>query len=74
MTSEKILEPHFENTAQRAKNKNVLMIHDTTIFTYTGDQAPEDIGFTRGKTRGFLSHVSGWKAAKQLFSKGGKEM
>lgn len=58
VTSERIIQPHIQKTAVRCQHKTVVIAHDTTAFTYKGENTPEDIGILRGKTRGFFSHVS----------------
>jgi hypothetical protein len=45
MTLAKVLEPHYESTAERLKSeKIVLSVQDTTILDYSAHQATEDLG------------------------------
>ena len=52
-----VLEPHLEATCRRAGTLGeVLVIHDTTEFTFTGDR--DGLGETGSKAKGFFAHAS----------------
>lgn len=59
VSAEAILEPHIEATMARAREaKRVLMIHDTTDFTFGGKTEREGLGPVHGAQQGFLAHVA----------------
>jgi len=59
VTMHEILTGHYQSTSSRAKCYNtVLILHDTTSFTFTGER--EGLGLLRGKgtKQGFYCHAS----------------
>lgn len=54
-----LLAPHLSETAARvAREKTVLVVHDTTAFTFGGEQERADVGSLDGKRAGFLGHFA----------------
>jgi hypothetical protein len=59
VTWDRILAPHVEATTARcAEHASVLVVHDTTEFTFSTDDAREDIGYLSRGARGFGGHVA----------------
>jgi hypothetical protein len=59
VTPERILEPHFEQTHERAaKEDRVLVAHDTTDFTFRVDGARKGLGRSRKSSQTFYGHFS----------------
>jgi hypothetical protein len=58
VTPEDVLEPQLDATRKRATGKSaVLVIHDTTEFTFSGDTRAH-LGRTNSGAPGFFAHVS----------------
>jgi hypothetical protein len=56
-----ILEPHFEETCQRiAEEEDVLILYDTTKFSFTAETDREGLGWinTKTKSKGFFGHFA----------------
>ena len=54
-----IVEPHAQQTCERlAREKMVIVAHDTTEFQFPGDSERLGLGRLRGKDQGFLGHFS----------------
>jgi hypothetical protein len=59
VSSEGILEPHAQQTAERMiEGKLVLCAHDTTTMLYPSDFVRRGLGFVNGDDQGFLVHAS----------------
>ena len=57
----KILAPHFAATTERAqREKDVLVVHDTTVFRFGGESRREGLGWLHKKdgSQGFLGHFA----------------
>jgi len=71
-SEQKMVEPHIEQTSKRvrrsAKEEKVLVVHDTTSFSFTHHRDTEGLGYTTGHlakdtdelcfAKGFLLHAS----------------
>jgi hypothetical protein len=58
VTSEAILAPHFRATRARAAEAGkVLVLHDTTVFLFDGEQRRPGLGFIKGG-QGFVGHFA----------------
>jgi hypothetical protein len=54
-----ILAPHIEATKQRAGKRQILMVHDTTMFSFGGATKREGLGrLHSGAGQGFLGHFA----------------
>ena len=54
-----VLEPHVQSTLARAALLNeVIVVHDTTIFTFGGAVRRDGLGHTVSKAQGFLGHFA----------------
>lgn len=59
VTAEAILRPHVQRTTQRAAAEaRVLVVHDTTDFTFRPDGARRGLGRSRKSTQTFYGHLS----------------
>ena len=59
VTPDAILGPHLEATRKRARQVgSVLVVHDTTDFTFGGASKRQGLGRISGKRQGFLAHVA----------------
>jgi transposase-like protein len=60
VTADAILEPHREQTAQRAREAGeVYVVHDTTQLEFGGEDEREDLGFLRSEhDQGFSLHLA----------------
>lgn len=59
VTPDAILGPHLEATRARARQVGlVLVVHDTTDFTFGGQSKRQGLGRVSGKQQGFLGHVA----------------
>lgn len=59
VTFEKLLEPHAQATVKRAHDHaDVLVVHDTTEFRFTGAAEREGLGRLTRSGHGFLGHFS----------------
>lgn len=60
VTTDRILDPHIERTADRMlKSESCLVLHDTTEFRFSGLEHREGLGPLKGgKAEGFLAHVA----------------
>lgn len=59
VTHDALLAPHLQATATRAREHGeVLVVHDTTEFRFTGDRGREGLGKLNRSGHGFLSHFS----------------
>lgn len=59
VTPRGILEPHFAATRERAGQGDVLVVHDTTIFTFGGWLKRKGLGRIRsGAGQGFFGHFA----------------
>jgi hypothetical protein len=59
VSPERILEPHFEATCERARgNRPTLVVHDTTELAFNGDGRRERLGRTGSAKAGFFAHVA----------------
>jgi hypothetical protein len=59
ITHEALLAEHVEQTVARvAQSGTVLAVHDSTAFTFGGDQGRDDVGSLDGKRAGFLGHFA----------------
>lgn len=59
ISAEAILEPHVEATMARARQVGtVLMVHDTTDFSFGGRSERKGLGPVHGNQQGFLGHVA----------------
>lgn len=59
VTCESLQQPHREATAGRAgKFDEVLVLHDTSVFAFTGDKKRKGLGKLRKSGHGFLGHFS----------------
>lgn len=59
VTWEALLQPHREATAERAREfDEVLVLHDTSIFSFTGETERDGLGKLRQSGHGFLGHFS----------------
>lgn len=59
VTMDAVLEPHVQSTLERARLlKEVIVVHDTTIFTFGGETKRKGLGHTASKKQGFLGHFA----------------
>ena len=59
VTPEAILQPHFDHTAQRARAEpRVLVVHDSTDFSFRVDGARKGLGRVQKSTQTFFGHFS----------------
>jgi hypothetical protein len=61
VTPEKILAPHFAATVKRAtRERDVLVVHDTTAFTFGGESPREGLGWIHKQNgkQGFFGHFA----------------
>jgi Transposase DNA-binding/Transposase DDE domain len=59
VTPEAILRPHFEATTAKARSEpRVLVVHDSTDFTFRTDGARKGLGRSRKSTQTFYGHFS----------------
>jgi hypothetical protein len=59
VTPEGILAPHFRQTARRASGRgDVLVVHDTTEFEFSGDSKREGLGRLIRPGQGFFGHFA----------------
>lgn len=59
VTMDAVLEPHVQSSLERARLlKEVIVVHDTTIFTFGGDTKRNGLGHTASKKQGFLGHFA----------------
>ncbi len=59
ITPQKILEPHYRCTVERAtRHSRVLVAHDTSVFQFGGESQREGLGKIKGQRQGFSGHVS----------------
>ncbi len=59
VTPEAILAPHFAEVARLSvEEDDVLVLHDTTDFSFGGDVPREGLGRIRAKHNAFFAHVS----------------
>jgi hypothetical protein len=59
VSSPALLMPHVARTVERVgAEERVLIIHDTTEFSFGGETLRSGLGKLRGNDQGFLSHVS----------------
>lgn len=59
VTPEAILSPHFTEVARQSLEEGeVLVLHDTTDFSFGGDAPREGLGRIRAKSNAFFAHVS----------------
>jgi hypothetical protein len=59
VSSSVLLMPHFTHTVERVvAEERVLVLHDTTEFSFGGETRRSGLGKLRGGDQGFLSHVS----------------
>jgi hypothetical protein len=59
VTPEAILEPHFRQTARRsAAHPDVLVVHDTTQFEFSGEKKREGLGRLIRPGQGFFGHFA----------------
>lgn len=56
LTFSKLLEPHIDKSLQRCRDFEVLCIHDTSTFVFSGQR--EGLGFINTNNRGFLGHFA----------------
>jgi hypothetical protein len=55
---DELLAPHVQQTARRAAAaKNVLVLHDTTTFSFKGESPREGLGRIKKGGQGFSAHV-----------------
>lgn len=56
--ADELLEPHVEQTAARAAAaERVIVIHDTTVFSFGGETKREGLGRIKKGGQGFSAHV-----------------
>jgi hypothetical protein len=56
---EAVMAPHVEATVERCEKEGVvLVVHDTTEFSFATDDAREDLGYLSGGARGFDAHFA----------------
>ena len=54
-----LLEPHIRRTVDRCRSEGgVLVVSDTSEFTFTGERRGSSLGRVQGKQRGFLGHTA----------------
>lgn len=59
VTLDKILAPHVRRAVERCRlASDVLVIQDSSEFTFDGDVRGQRLGRVRGKKRGFVGHVA----------------
>jgi hypothetical protein len=59
VTPEAILQPHFEHTAKRSQREpRVLVVHDSTDFSFRVDGARRGLGRARTSSQTFYGHFS----------------
>jgi hypothetical protein len=56
---ERILEPHYTATAKRAADAGrVIVVHDTTVFSFGGETQREGLGRIKKGGQGFTAHTA----------------
>jgi hypothetical protein len=56
---EDVLAPHVARTVERCRiAEEVLVLHDTSEFTFSGEARGRKLGRVQGKQRGFLGHFA----------------
>lgn len=59
VTAAGILEPHFRATAERCSHfESVLVVHDTSVFLFDGENRRPGLGWIKGTGQGFLGHFA----------------
>lgn len=59
VTAAGILEPHFRATVSRCSDfQSVLVVHDTTVFLFDGENRRPGLGWIKGTGQGFLGHFA----------------
>jgi len=57
--AESLEEPHWRATLERARAAGVVrVVHDTTTFTFHGEEKREGLGWIDRNTQGFLDHLA----------------
>lgn len=58
VNADSLLDPHMQMTAARAvAARNVIVIHDTTVFSFGGEATREGLGRIKKGGQGFSAHV-----------------
>lgn len=54
-----VLQPHYQHTAERCSSRReILVVHDTTEFSFSGEVPRRDLGRLRHGGQGFFGHFS----------------